>query len=353
MTRQPEIRQEIMDAAFEWLARMEDGDLSASDRLAFSAWLGAAAEHREAYGRARLFWRTLGGVDREALSEAFCGPSWRERVVSVLRPAGLGLGLRRLSPALGVAALALLVLALVRPLLAPTDRDAGAFECSTGIGQTRLVSLEDGSSITVGPATTVRVRFSAGARRVEMSAGEAFFQVARDAARPFTVETGDLRVVVHGTAFDVRSSGMASEVAVAEGVVSVRHPVLGPGRTTAAGAEVPGAADGGTRLLVAGQRFSSSARAASSAVTATPLESVGAWRRQLLVYIDTPLAEIVADMNRYQSRPIRLHDAAVGGIRVTATFSSADIDGMLAALPVVFPVRLETTADGLTLCPAR
>lgn len=345
MTSSPEMKPEIMDAAFEWLALMEDAEASESDRRAFSAWLGAAPEHRMAYERARLFWHDLGALDRQALDEAFFLPSWRERVRAALRRAALGLVPRKAAPALGglAVAVALLIFVMAHSTGDSAQDAPRGHAFSTAIGQIRTVSLEDGSSITLGPATTVAVRFGPDSRHVEMSTGEAFFQVAKDSGRPFTVASGELLVTVHGTSFDVRRTDSSSEVAVAEGVVNVRHPSL-----SAAAPVRPGE----NKILVAGQRFASRLEGGNAKVSATPVESIGAWRRRVLVYIDAPLSEIVADMNRYQGRAIRIRGEGIGETKVTATFSTADIEGMLAALSTIFPINVEAAADSITLTRA-
>lgn len=352
----PKISPEVMEAAFEWRAVMADDEVSTAQRRAFSVWLLADPAHRVAYERAEAFWHGLGGIDRAALDEDFFRASWRERVRSALWRIVRGGVSRRGVPTFGAlaGACALLLFAVLRlpaGLPEPSPRN-GVF--STTHGEVRSVSLEDGSNITLGPATTVTVLFGPDSRRVEMSTGEAFFQVAKDAGRPFTVDSGDLQVTVRGTSFDIKCSESSSEVAVAEGVVSIRHPSLanaGNGPPPGQGAGVPAApAD---RTLVAGERFVSRSHSGQARVTEMPPDKVGAWRRKLLVYIDAPLSEIVADMNRYQSRPIRVSDKGIGDIRVTATFNSADIDGMLATLPGVFPVRLEASATGVTILPAQ
>lgn len=355
MTGASEIRQEVMEAAFEWRALMADKEASTADRLAFSVWLREDPAHPVAYARAQAFWQELGGLDAAALDADFFRPSRRERSRAALRRALKGLCTRKAAPALGALAgvCALLLFVWLHGGAGLFDQEPREYVFATAIGEVRDVDLEDGSRITLGPVTTIRVRMEASARRVEMSTGEAFFQVAKNPGRPFTVDSGELRVTVRGTAFDIRRSETSTEVAVAEGVVSVSHPALD---ATAAG--VPAGAGGGPqqlaagRVLLAGQRFASRLDGGGAAVSGALVESIGAWRRQVLVYIDAPLSEIVADMNRHQGRPIRIRGEGVGAIRVTATFNSADTENMLAALAGAVPVRVEFQADGITLTRA-
>src|SRR3546814_17114732 len=56
---------------------------------------------------------------------------------------------------------------------------------------------------------------------IALKSGEAWFQVAKDRARPFVVEIGDVRVRAVGTAFSVRREAHGVDVQGTEGVVGV------------------------------------------------------------------------------------------------------------------------------------
>lgn len=89
------------------------------------------------------------------------------------------------------------------------------------------MQLGDGTQVWVQPGTELRyeVQGSAGERIVGLD-GEAFFDVAHDAARPFIVETRDLVIRVLGTAFNVRSAqaGPQTEVVLERGSVQLETP---------------------------------------------------------------------------------------------------------------------------------
>jgi transmembrane sensor len=73
-------------------------------------------------------------------------------------------------------------------------------------------------------------------------------------------------------------------------------------------------------------------------------DPAGGWRQGRLAYDDAPLAEVVADLNRYRQRPLTIDSAATGRLKVTAAFEIAQADRFVAELPRVLPVRL--TSDG-------
>src|SRR5690606_35324362 len=113
--------------------------------------------------------------------------------------------------------------------------------------QVREYRLSDGSRITLGAGSRIRVDYTAAARRLTVEAGEAFFAVARDPQRPFVVHAGSGTITALGTAFNVRSLAGRVVVTVVEGKVEVEgHPSadtdaqdgasqLGAGQTVAYG----------------------------------------------------------------------------------------------------------------------
>ena len=69
-------------------------------------------------------------------------------------------------------------------------------------------------------------------------------------------------------------------------------------------------------------------------------DAAGAWRQGHLSYIEAPLSELVADLNRYYAPGIRLSDPEIGRFRLTASFRVEDLDTFLSTLPDAAPVRL-------------
>ena len=110
---------------------------------------------------------------------------------------------------------------------------------SVAVAEAEIVRWEapDGSTITLRPHSRL-VRLDDGARAYRLE-GEAFFSVARDPARPFTVEAGAGTVRVLGTRFDVSTWGGQTAVFVEEGRVEVRSAasdlVLGAGEAATVG----------------------------------------------------------------------------------------------------------------------
>lgn len=330
--------------ADRWLVLHAQGPLAPDDARAFNQWLSADPEHEAHYRAGQAALRQvplMRGLDE---IEALMKPSPYERVYGAFRGLARWLAsvVRRpairwavLGTAAAGAAVAVAVVSVRPPLLSP-DRVAPAHH-ATAVAQIRDVALADGSVVTLGAASAMTVAFSAAERRVTLSAGEAFFDVRADAARPFVVAAGNTLVRVLGTKFDVSLGSEVIDVAVSEGRVEVIRP------------------EGDVRViderdikhvLVAGQRVSAPKAGRVRPVQTIAIENVAAWRRGELVWVDTPVRDIVADLNRYSERTIVLGDAATGAIDLTLAFQVADVDGAATLLAATLGVDAIERADG-------
>ena len=336
MTRADKTDAEITERAHAWRARIHDPDASAADRAALRAWLAEDPRHRRAYQRALEVWRRLGRLRREDIDPDLRPPP---------RPA------RARLRALGWRAAALLLLVAGAALMLPYAPHSGPPELAgdtyrTGISETRSLSLADGTRVTLGALTTLEVSLSVAGRRARLAGGAAWFAVAPDAARPFTVEAGALSATVLGTEFAVRANGGVLRVAVAEGQVEVAHPFL------ILGLPLPFKT---RRLLAAGQKIAAAPGRGLGPVSAVAPVEVGAWRGQRLIYDKATLAELVADANRHHPRRIMLADdaRALAQNTLTASFNARHIDRMLRLLTLAYPVRIDQNDPDTLLIRAR
>lgn len=305
----------IEEAASLWFAQQR---LAAEsfDEAGFQAWLAADARHQAAFARVNA---AAAVVDRlRGLDVLPHSVRPRRRFAQAW-----------LAPVAGLAAAAAAAMLIVfGPLQAPQ----ASYE--TGIAEIETVTLPDGSQVTLGPVSRVDVRFSQGTRRVALVSGEAFFEVTRDVERRFAVDAGDATVVVRGTQFDVRRGDGVVRVAVARGAVEVdAAAALGLSATSSATLRAGDQAEAPERV-----GFLSSPPALVLSRVAP--EAAGAWRQGHLSYIEAPLSELVADLNRYYAPGIRLSDPEIGRFRLTASFRVEDLDTFLSTLPDAAPVRL-------------
>jgi transmembrane sensor len=210
---------------------------------------------------------------------------------------------------------------------------------ATARGEFRKVQLADRSTVSINSGSEVEVQLTDAQRRVALTHGEAWFEVAKDKARPFIVEAGDARVRAVGTAFSVRRHAHGAEVLVTEGVVEIwANGGMAPHRRLAAGELALVPADGGAL------RISSNPGEVARRL---------AWREGKLVFENQPLGDAVAEFNRYNARQIVVADPAlrrkplVGHYRIDQPEEFANDVHALLNVPVAI------RADGIHIGAAR
>jgi transmembrane sensor len=219
----------------------------------------------------------------------------------------------------------------------------------TAFGEQRQVLLSDGTRLWMNTETRLRVAFDGQARTVAVESGEALFEVAHDAQRPFVVRVAASEVVALGTVFSVRLTPGAQPgpdalaVALLQGQVAVRAVAGGAGVAPAA-----------PIVMQPGQRVrmvpASGGAAPEVQVDRPQVEQLLAWRQNEAAFDDVPLAEAVAEMNRYSRTPIVLSDqAAAAGKRVSGLFRTGDNLAFASAAAKLHGLELQQKPGRLEL----
>jgi transmembrane sensor len=204
----------------------------------------------------------------------------------------------------------------------------------TKVGERRVVALKDGSRVTLNTASTVEVSFSGAERRVRLVRGEALFEVAHDARRPFLVDAGGARFRALGTAFNVRLRPDVVELTVTQGVVGV---AAGEGAVETRVA---------ARIAAGGGAVVRSGAVAPTVLDDQHLRQRTAWQDGVLEFDGESLAQVVGEFNRYRRQPIVIGDARLEALRIGGRFEVDEADKFLAALTSSFPIEAIATADG-------
>lgn len=302
-----------------WFARLNQRKVAAADIKAFSAWR-RIPENAEAYDRMQAVWDAtetladdpeIAALTKHARDAASASARARALFSDVLKPLG----------AAGAMVAVLVVGFAVWGLSRPTPY-------ATAIGEQRTVRLGDGSRITLDTASKVEVRLGRHRRSVVLVEGRALFDVEGDTDRPFVVTAGDTRVTAVGTRFDVRRVGSGARVVLVEGRVAVRDG-KGPDHAWS---------------LAPGQQVLTTAP--RPAIAAIDVPTVTSWASGRLTFRETPIGEAVAEVNRYSPRRIELRAADFAAIPVSGVFDTGDVDGFVAALTDLYPLRATRSADG-------
>ncbi|MBL8554985.1 MAG: FecR domain-containing protein [Phenylobacterium sp.] len=308
------------DDAAAWVVRLEAGSLGETEAAAFDAWLSAAPGNASAFDAALAVsqaYAAAGPVVAHQLSQRRAVPLRHE-----LR--------RRAIVGFGAAAAAAALAVVIAPELTGPATDTYV----TAKGERRTVRLQDGSTIDLNGGTRLAVALARDGRYVTLSEGQAVFDVAHAARRPFYVAAGDRTVRVVGTQFDVRRLAGKVSVTVARGAVEVR-PAAG--------------AAGKTYRLHPGQRLDHQEGAPSVQVATAAPDEVLAWRTGRLVYRGQPLSEVIADLNQQYATPIRIEDTALAATPVSGVLVLDSQDAVIRRLALLVPIHAVRSGPGLVL----
>lgn len=222
----------------------------------------------------------------------------------------------------------------------------------TAAGERRVVTLSDGSSISLDASSEVRVRYDTAARELILRRGQARFTVARDVERPFSVLAGDQKVVATGTDFNIDLMDASVVVTLLEGrVVVLPRPQaalaskLGVVEEGPAGPRTASHRLGAGIELAAGEQLVATPTAASR-VERTSIDRAIAWQSGRLVFENEPLSTVVARVNRYSARKLEIDDARVADLRISGVFNTGDSESFLGTITRYLPLKTQVKQDG-------
>ena len=302
--------------AAQWIERREFGGWCETDDAELGAWLDQSLSHRVAYDRLDLGWQKAGRMT--VLRQGQLRPA-EKATAPTARPI-----LPKFAVVAGIAAAAI----------------AGWFELSppaqvtyaTSVGGREIVRLVDGSQIELNTNTAIRIADRRNHREVWLDRGEAYFEVTHDAAHPFIVNAGNVRLTDLGTKFSVRRNGDRLNIAVSEGGVRLETE-SGPAKDLAPG-QVALATPSGISI----QREEK-----------TELKNALAWRSGVLIFHHTTLADAAAEFNRYNHRQIEIADPKIARLEIGGTFPTTDVEGFAEVSRDVLHLRVVKDGDTIRI----
>ncbi len=311
-----------------WAARMASDQRTPEDVSAFEDWSLNNPEGREAYDRMQDLAQLMRSMGDD--------PQARR----VLRRPRIDLAARRRALAAAFTAIAatLVVVAVSPSILARPD----VYE--TRRGETRRVLLEDGSVITLNVNSRLRARMEGSERRLWLDQGQARFEVAHDAKRPFRVFAGDQEVRALGTVFDVRRQGGGLNVVLEQGVVALY---------AADEARPVSASDTPRPEIVLRPGQLAVETTTGMTVTAIDPAVTGAWRFGRMVFDNRPLGEAVAEINRYNARAIVIDDPQIAALKISGVFGTGDPEAFVQTVQTILPVEIAAQDGDMLLLRRR
>lgn len=354
----------ITEQASAWWITLNAGEATPEDHEAFREWAERSPERIEAFLETARLTRVLKSRQirwPETSQDELARQAHEEKadVISLSHFSGSGLrtaqgqrasalGKNRPSSLTFVVAASLLgVLAGLWIALKPAHR------YDTGTGELRSIPLEDGSIVTLNTASRIEVKFDKHRRSIQLLAGEALFQVARDSTRPFDVIAGNATVRAVGTQFNVYLRPRGTVVTVVEGRVAVlsdealRAPQPsshdGAGSDPKATRPRQAPRDSAPMYLSEGEQLTVERREGRPARLERPADVavVTAWTQRQLVFDHRPIGEVAEEFNRYNELQIRIEGHSLRNEQMTGVFKANDPESFLAFVGRMPGVKIE------------
>ena len=310
----------IKASAANLVERRDRADWTEQDQKALDAWLAQSAAHFLAYHRMANAWSR---ADRLV---ALRGST------PLSPPLAKNVNSRKLTARTAAVVLGLAILGAGTLLLTRTKDQIFA----TSVGGHRIVALADGSSVELNTDTVVSTNLSATHRAAVLEKGEAYFRIAHDTAHPFKIAVGSRQITVLGTNFSVRKDEDTIRVALFDGRVQVAS--VDPDHSPQSA--VLGSGD----VLIATQK-------ALSVTHQAPIELEHAldWRRGLLVFDHTSLADVASGYNRYNRQKIVIADTATARLKMSGTMPTNNIAEFTSIARKVFGLQIRSNEDQVVI----
>jgi transmembrane sensor len=324
-TFQPLLDGEVREQAAAWVVRLHNGP-SDVDLERFELWCNQDERHGRAFDEALAAWINVG--------EHATSPK-----VLAMRHAALGRARRaerRWNWRAIAAAVCFLVLAPIIGVVWYSMRQPQVQILQTAHGEQRVIMLSDGSRLSLDALSEVRVRYTPDVRNLELIAGRANFEVAKDMTRPLKVRVGPRIVTALGTVFSVERESADVVVTLVEGSVAV---------TTR---DVPNS----HIQMSPRQELRISDRGEVRLRDNIDPEQALAWREGKLIFDDEPLRAVVARMNKYGATRIAVTGEA-NELRVGGVFKAGDTMAFVDAMQSYFPLAIDHGPNTVTLTMER
>jgi transmembrane sensor len=374
--------EQVYQEACEWFVEFRSGDLDDAGRRRFDLWARKSPEHLAAYLEIAAIWSEGSALDPDlkwdpktlishakadatnvvpltdrsrtadastAVSDTPSEPARDKLDGQQLRPEKSSRPWFRIAASIAAVALVAGTAIWYQNFRMPIY--------ATTFGEQRSITLNDGSVIDINSHSTIRVRYSAQERDVDLLEGEALFHVAKNPTRPFLVSSATTQVRAVGTEFDVYQKQGGTVVSVVEGRVAVLL------RSDAAGGETadlprvtadhqngsdarqpPGSRSNAPIFLAAGEQV---------LVTTTAMQKANhpniaiatSWTQRQLAFESASLSEVAEEFNRYNERQLIIEDPTLYDFHISGVFSSSDPASLVRFLRERPGVQVTETAS--------
>ncbi len=318
--KQDKAERLIQEQAVDWLMQLQASPKDTAIVEACALWRASDARHELAFAKAsRVFsdTRFLLLQDTDFARTAARKPRYPVRAA--------------LSSMLLFGALAGGFIAYDGPMRLRADAMSASNEMP-------IIKLEDGSTVQLNAGSAIAFGITDSERQVQLLRGEAYFIVAPDPQRPFTVKAANGEVTALGTEFDVKLKDSGADVVVTEHAVQVQ---------TSATSSALNPLD--MLQLEQGHSVFYDNKNGIGQVAMIDPELAASWRRGRLVFENQPLEHVVEDIARHLPGRVMIASSDLAERRITGTFDLSAPSTALDDFITAFDLKVVRVGSLLTV----
>lgn len=309
--------------AIAWMLRLKPGVATTDDVAVFKQWCGQNPAHAKAFRDMRGLWQALGPAGKNAFD-----PNALEHPAVSSGRGSMRLGRRAfIAGAAAATASAAAYAAVYPPLdLWPSISELRA-DFRTATGEQRQVALANDVVVQMNTQTSIGLRSTVGdLQRIELIAGES---VVKAKAHRLEVLAGSGQALASNAEFSIRRDGDAASVTCLDGEVRV--------------------ACLSSSVVLTGQNRVVFSHAGLGPVSPIDAAIVTSWRDGFLLFQDTPLVDVIAEINRYRRGRIVVLGDALGRRPVNGRFYLARLDEVVGKFQNAFGAHVTSLPGGVVV----
>lgn len=341
MSKHDTVDSIVNKQACQWIAKMHDAELSEKEQSELKAWMAKSPENRAEMRRMAKRWDELNSLTLLAVPSDQPEQQTKQHVNN----SGYFIS-GKLKTGLAAAAACVVLAVLIWPQVRIDDGSELSLQSyATDIGEQRLITLPDDSTVLLNTKSQFNVAYSPNYRDIYLVHGEAHFEVAPDVEKPFRVFAGKSKVRAVGTAFSVYLQKEIVEVTVTHGSVeidSIRDPISdntpSPDTVTV----------NSPSIVSAGQIAEFDQLVGTIKTDTLPDPAyVPAWHHGQLKFSGEPLERVVEEISRYSPLSIVILDSELRNLRIGGLFEAGETRKMFEALEDGFGIKAEYINENL------
>ncbi|MBE0457455.1 FecR domain-containing protein [Pseudoalteromonas sp. KG3] len=335
----------IQAKASRWISAMDRG-LSAQERHEFQLWVQENKAHQDAVFELAQIWDELSVLNE--LSSLF--PNKHGINKPVQRTANFSIA-ASVFAALLIASF--MFIAIEHWPSAPHEQAKYSKIYRTKVGEQATFVLPDSTIVQLNTNSLLEVAYTNNRRQLILSRGEGRFNVAKDAARPFTVMAGDKSFTALGTVFNVqRNAASDLELVVTEGKVMITDPSVAVNaddfvQLQNASNDTAKVKNINASIVISGEKalIKESITKPITRLTQDDVQRDLAWQQGMLIFNGEPLSDALQEVSRYTATRFELADPSLASLKVAGVFKAGDIVGLLDSLRLNLAIEHERLGE--------